>query len=201
MQSKTDAVNYLLDVLGSPPVTTLDVLHPDVATSLTKLQDSSLSVQTTSMWYNREFSIVLTPNEAGEIDVPVDCIKVLAIYDTKAIQRGEKLYDRHNNTYQFTQPVTVDMVRHLEWEYLPVSVQLAIKYRAAMQVATIDLEDAQKGSDQEKLYNQAFAWLKAEDLQINRHNMLQTPQAKTHLSMTRRGRRGSYNPIYPGGGM
>ena len=202
MQTELDAVNYLLDVLGSPPVGELDTLHPDVATCQSKLRDSSIFVQSTGYWFNQDYNWVLTPDVNGELFVPNTVLKVLAIHNKFAIQRGTKLYDPTTHEYIFTEPVTIDIIEHLPWELLPTSVQNAVKYHAAMQVCTIDLEDSNKANDQEKLYTAAHIQVKAEDLELKHRNMLRTPAAMRYQTAARpySRRRTGGNPMLPGGG-
>lgn len=178
MITKLEAVNYLLDVLGSTPVGDLETLHPDLGSALSKLQSSSGTVQKVGMWYNKEIYVELTPNEiTKEIALSNDCIKVIGIYGDFVIQRGLKLYDTQKNTYQFDCPVFIDYVVDLEWDYLPQSVQDAIKFHAAMQIASIDLEDQVKYAEQRALYVDAYVQVKAEDLEIKQRNVLLTPKS------------------------
>jgi hypothetical protein len=159
---------------------------------------SSKFVQSPGLWYNRDISIVLTPDATSkEIIVPLNTLKINAApYSDFVVQRGLKLYDSVNNTYQFGSAVTVDIIRLLEWDELPATVQDTIMYHAAMQVCSIDLEDSQKATEQNRLYKAVYAQVKAEDLELNRRNLLNTPHA-SRLRSRRRG--GSTNPMRPGG--
>jgi hypothetical protein len=70
-------------------------------------------------------------------------------------------------------------------------------FHAAMQVCSIDLEDSQKATEQSRLYKQVYTQVKAEDLEVNRRNLLKTPQASRVTSRYRNSR--SVNPYRPGG--
>jgi hypothetical protein len=193
MTSELDAVNYLLDVLGSTPVGDLETLHPDLASCQTKLKSSSRLIQGPGMWYNREIGKVLVPNETTkEIALQADYLKVNASpYNDFAIQRGLKLYDSFNHTYQFEGSVQADIIQELVWDELPPSVQDSIMYHAAMQVCNIDLEDSQKGMEQRALYTQVFTQVKAENTELQRRNILRSPQALKVRSRYKRGTRGN----------
>jgi hypothetical protein len=199
MTSELDAVNYLLDVLGSTPVDSLDTLHPDLASCQTKLKVSSKFLQSPGLWYNQDISIVLTPDvTTKEIAIAPNTLKVNAApYNDFVIQRGLKLYDSVNNTYQFECPVTVDIIRLLDWDELPATVQDSIMFHAAKQVCDIDLEDEAKARTQNSLFKAVFGQVRAEDVQLKRRNLLNSPQASRVTSRYRNSR--TVNPMRPGG--
>lgn len=201
--TELEAVNYLLDVLGSPPLGDLETLHPDADSSLKKLRDSAATLQKEGMWYNKELSVEFTPDETTkEIILPNTCLKVLGICGDFVIQRGTKLYDTINNTYQFDAAIHIDYIDNLQWDLLPYSVQEAAKFHGAMQVCSIDLEDARKYEEQRALYEVAYIQLKKDDLEIKRRNVLNTPTSRRMRAAVRPYRLyggGSYNPYRPGG--
>ena len=199
MQTELDAVNYLLDVLGSPPVDGLETVHPDIATCLNKLKDSSTNIQSTGWWFNNEHSFTITPDADGHIYVPDNTLRVLAFNNPDYIQRGNRVYNTITNSYVFPLAITVDLIVQLPWNELPMQAMQAIKYHAAMQVCSIDLEDSQKAAEQGRLAATAQAQLKAEDLRLERHNILNTPATRLMRAARRPyGRRGVH-PYIPGG--
>jgi len=199
MLTKLDAVNYLLDVLGSSPVDSIDNLHPDVASCVNKLERSQHLITQKGYWFNRDKGRTFTPTAAGDIVVPHTVMKIVDA-PIGVIQRGVQLYNTIDNTYKFNGPITCDAITDLEWDYLPVSVRNAIMYHAGVQVASIDLEDSQKAAEQNEQFASAIAMVNAEQTEMTRHNFLTSPSALRTRSRLQPYRRAQFNPNYPGGG-
>ena len=202
MIDKLDAVNYCLSILGSTPVGSLeDSLHPDADICLTRINEALLTIQKEGWWFNTEVNWALTPDANKDIDLPANTIKVLGIQGEFVIQRGIKLYDSINNTYQFDNAVTVNLIVNLDWDLLPFSVQESAKYLAAQRVCEIDLEDHIKASGEEKQFTASYIQLKKEDLQIEQRNALRSPKAmltRSGVKPYRRRTQGT-NPNFAGG--
>lgn len=202
MITKLDAVNYLLDILGSAPVDTIDNLHPDVVACLNKLEHSTRFVQQRGYWFNKNHNVTLEPDGDGEILLGTDTTKVSGQdYGYMVVQRGTKLYDLRTNSFVFTEPVRVDITQEWDFEEVPASVQNAIQYYAGYMVASIDLEDSQKASEQMQMYQVAAAEVLGEEIEIKRRNVFRTPKVQRTLQRVRpyNLRTNGYNPVYPGG--
>lgn len=201
MITELDAVNYGLSILGSSPIGNLDDRHPDADICLTRVRDAAKQVQKDGFWFNRELCWTLTPDETtNEIILPSNTLKVIGIQGDFVIQRGMKLYDTQNNTYQFTAPIVVDIIVELVWDELPFSVQDWAKHLASQKLCEIDLEDNVKAGTEEKHVMKAEVTVKKEEHEITRRNALLTPKSLITRAGVRPYNIGSgVNPNRPGG--
>ena len=201
MITQLDAVNYCLSILGSTPVGDLNDRHPDADICLQRVVDATKAVQKDGLWFNKELCWTLTPDATTkEIVLPTNTLKVLGIYGDFVIQRGTKLYDTINNTYQFEATVDVDLVVELAWDELPFSVQELAKFKAAQAVCEIDLEDHIKAAGEKDKATEAEVTIKKEDMEITRRSALYSKKAYVTRSGVRPARMGTgINPMKPGG--
>ena len=135
------AVNQILQSCGQAPVTTLDQTNPDVAIAYQTLLEVSREVQAEGWTFNREYQYSMSPNTDKEILIPnnilqIDPSQTPANMSIDVIQRGGKLYDRANHTYQFNDKVECDITWLFDWIDLPTPVQDFITARAAAIVSS-----------------------------------------------------------------
>jgi len=196
-----DAVNYLLGILGSSPVGSLDNKNPDVTTATDALDAAVSSVTGMGFWFNKVYNIEFSPDPLDNHINTAGYTKLIT-HSAFAVVRGEVLFDPINNTYAFEKSVFADAVEILDFELLPDSVQEAVQYFAGMQLASVELEDQGKVTEQRGFYASAFAQVKAEDLEITRRNILTTPRVSQALHRVQpyRGGVSRTNPNIPGGG-
>lgn len=199
---KLEAVNFLLNLMGSPPIGNLTSLHPDAQTCITKLEDADRTIQLKGWWFNTDYNVMLTPDATSkEIAIPSDTMKLIASSRLGVVQRGTKAYDTHNNTYQFDVPIYFNYVRRLHWEWLDESVQDAAKFMAGYQVCHDDLEDEIKADSQEQLMKMAMVQLKKDNLRVQRRNIHTSPRIARAMYRVRpyHFRNQGTNPLFPGG--
>jgi hypothetical protein len=118
-----DAVNELLSTIGEAPVNSLgDNLTSDVATAKATLERVSREVQAAGWHFNTEKDYPLVPSEDGSITLPANCVRAdidpMRYTDIDLVQRGSKLYDRLNHTYNIGQTIYADLVVLLDFEEL-----------------------------------------------------------------------------------
>lgn len=123
--TELEAVNTCLSIIGEQPVNSLDlsgVTKASLARDL--IYNVSRRIQNEGLNCNTEIK-VLTPNISDEIQLPGNAISVepVSATDNHFIERDSKLYDRKNNTYTITDPVTVRITYFLEWTDLPEHVR------------------------------------------------------------------------------
>lgn len=133
--TKLEAINELLDAIGEAPVNAVSntgLVEAD--TALARLDKTSRQVQKRGWHWNTLQSYVIDPDTDGYIVLPESTLKV----DTSGkssrhdyVRRGNRLYDRDNNTFVINQATTVDITLLLDFEDLPENARDYITMKAA----------------------------------------------------------------------
>lgn len=126
----------MLSTIGESPVNSLDGGNAlaDAAIAREILKEVSIQVQEEGWHFNIEKNMKVEPAVDGFIYVPGNCIQVDTTgysYQRDVCVRGNRLYDRDNHTYQFTDGVYVDMFLLLDFEELPQAARHYVTIRAA----------------------------------------------------------------------
>jgi len=139
--TELQAVNTMLSAVGEPPITFLEgQKNADAAIARNILTEISREVQTQGWHFNLQKKVSLAPDGNSFISLPDNVVRVDIDYyadgtastDTRDItQRGNKLFNRTDNTYEFTKAVTATVVYLLEWEELPEPALRFITVKAA----------------------------------------------------------------------
>jgi hypothetical protein len=148
VSTELDAVNQILSSVGQAPVTTLDLQNPEVSIVLNTLREVNRQVQAEGWIFNTERHYELTPDsETNEIAYPFNMLQI----DTNTryhkdkydvVKRGNKLYDRLNHTYTFTDTIQADVVWYFDFTDVPPAIQAYIVARAAKMCATKMIGDS-----------------------------------------------------------
>jgi hypothetical protein len=132
--TELEAVNVMLSVIGEAPVNTLEgAATVDVIQAKSILQQVSREVQSVGWHFNSEREYPLLPDVNGEIILASNMVFVDA--DTEpnidVAQRGNKLYDRKNHTFQFHKSIKAEVIYLLGFEELPQVARQFIVIRAS----------------------------------------------------------------------
>lgn len=166
-----EAVNMLLRAIGSSPVNTLSVAHPDVVNARACIDRLRKSVQKRGWWFNTDYNIEYQANGAGEVIIPKQITKFVS-NDVRYIKRGRKVYDSSNQTFNINTSVTaLKTVRQLEWADLPSSVQEYAAYLACAQFISDEIEDTNKEEKYQRLAGISKVDVDSEDLDSARVNV------------------------------
>lgn len=119
-----EATNELLRAVGRAAVSSLEDidmnLHAQEALSV--LNSTCVETQSRGWHFNEETDYPLEPNGDGEIVLP-DNTAAVRFSERSAskdvTQRGNKLYDKRNRTYIFSEPVYVDIVFLFDFADMP----------------------------------------------------------------------------------
>ena len=123
--TELEAVNTMLSAIGEAPVSSLENTElEDVAVAKNILNETIVDVQTTGYNFNTEYNFKINPDTSGNINVPnnavyCDVSNRGTTSDKDLVLRGERLYDRENQTFTFTDAVYVDLILILPWDDLP----------------------------------------------------------------------------------
>jgi hypothetical protein len=137
--TKLEAVNTMLSTIGEAPVNSLSSGLVDAETAETILNNVSRDVQTHGWNFNSEPDYSIANDASGFINLPTNIIRAdLANSETKYrsskneyVQRGSKMYDKVNHTYNIAKPLKLDVVVLLEFTDLPEVARRYIAVRAA----------------------------------------------------------------------
>jgi hypothetical protein len=185
--TKLDTVNELLAIAGETPLNALDEGHDLVQAALKALRIASYREQSKSWWFNQE-SITLVPDAvSGFIYLPDDTIRMDPLLGSlNYVQRGRRLYQPYasgsTSKYVFTHSVSCWLVRHIEFEDLPVAAQLFVQ-ASAKQAFQLDFDgDPQKTGELRLEYRDALITLNAEHTRNRNVNLLRRPSTARMLN-------------------
>lgn len=121
--SELEAVNTIISIIGESPINSLtDERTHDIAVAINILKETMVTLQTEGWNWNTEDDYPLTPNLDKQIVLPANIVRV-HFRDTNdgrdVILRGQKLYDRLNHTYQFTETLYATITFLLAFEEMP----------------------------------------------------------------------------------
>ena len=135
--TELEAVNIMLSAIGEAPVSSLENSSlEDVTVAKNILNETIVDVSTVGYNFNSEYNYKLVQDTDGHINVPANAVYVDVSNRGSSIGkdlvlRGERLYDRENQTYTFTESVYVDMTLILPWDELPQYARRYITIKAA----------------------------------------------------------------------
>lgn len=131
-----DAVNTVLPYLGEHPVTDTDTAHPTVGLIIEAIERQREVLLAEGWWFN-EATITLPVNTDGRIDAPTGILSIYGI-DCEVEINGDDLFNLTENSEYFSNPITVEIIKDIPFERLPVYAASTIVYNAATEVYTAD---------------------------------------------------------------
>ncbi|QDP68272.1 MAG: putative tail tubular protein [Prokaryotic dsDNA virus sp.] len=137
--TKLEAVNTMLSTIGEAPVNNLTSGLLDAETAETILNNVSRSVQAYGWNFNSEPDYSIAKNTDGHVVLPSNVLRAdLAQSETKFrsskneyVQRGDKMYDKINHTYNIGKTLKLDLVFLLDYELIPEVARRYIAIKAA----------------------------------------------------------------------
>jgi len=169
--TELEAVNMMLRELGSSKVNNLSSSHPDIANCQDTLSRLREQEQRSPWWFNTDYNVTFQRDTANEISI-ADAIDSVVWQDDLLVVRGGKLYNSYDQTYVFDCDVTAyRVVRLLDWDELPGTMQDYLMYSAAAEVVRTELEDTGKQNSLLEQAGRARIKLQAQDLREGKHNV------------------------------
>ena len=186
MLSELDVVNEMLSTLGEAPLNELDDEHPLVPAARRIIRIASYRIQAEAWWFNQEHVTLGNDPDTGEVLAPADAIRV----DPKdrnwhLVQRGRRLYDPENATYNIGEPVPSVLVRNIPFDDLPPTVQHAVSLTAQVEFNKSYDGDETKLSMLGAALNLARASMHAEHIRNVDANLLLAPAHQAKLNFIR----------------
>lgn len=172
--SELEAVNECLENIGQSPVSTIaGDLGVDAQMALNFVRKVNRELQSMGWYWNTDKDLPLTPNGAGNILLPSNTLSVDSSGEDAnrdVVQRGQRLYDRENFSYVFTNPIKVELTVGLTFEELPEAARRYIALRAARFFAD-RIDGAPTGPDTQDELN-AYTVLLADQSRVEDNNAL-----------------------------
>jgi hypothetical protein len=188
--TKLDAVNTMLSAIGEAPVSSLSsgLIEAEIAETILNTVDRE--VQSMGWHFNTELNKSFAQDTAGEIILPADILRAdatLAAQSPNLVQRGLKMYDRTNHTFNIGASAQLDIVVQLAFDDTPEVAKRYVILRA-----TRIFQDRVVGSNtlhdfQERDEMTALMELKEFDKAADDHNIFDNYD--TYSIIDRQGRR------------
>jgi len=172
-----EAVNTVLRMVGEAPVNSTDSGFGLAEQAEDLLLEVSRKLQMENWSFNTDYSYKLLKDNNGYIYVPNTALRVeVNPFDYpgyEITQRGNRLYERRNNTFVFTQDIVADVTHALDWSDLPEHARryIAVKAGRELQQGTIGAAELdQINGSMELEARSAFMEL---ETTLSSHSMLQ----------------------------
>lgn len=127
--TELEAVNTMLSAVGEPPINSLDAQkNADAAIARNILKEVNREIQTHGWHFNTQRDVSFSPDSTTKeilvgdnvVRIDIDMTSIGTSYDDRDItQRGNKLFDRKDNTYEFTSDVKATVTYLFDWDELP----------------------------------------------------------------------------------
>ena len=142
--TELEAINTMLSAVGEPPINSLeDQNNMDAAIAQNILTEVSREVQAHGWHFNSQRNVTFSPDDSTKfITLPESVLRIDIEYwtsssgtgitdDRDITQRGSRLFDKKDNTYEFTKDVKASVIYGLDWAELPEPARRYVAVRGA----------------------------------------------------------------------
>jgi hypothetical protein len=179
--SELDAVNRMLLGIGKTPVNTLEVGGiRDVSVARLTLEQVSFDIQSKGHRFNTHV-VTLTPRvEDNRILIPADVVSIEGTDSNKDVSveiEAEAptirfLFNRDDDTFEWSGPVKAEVVRYLDWAVLPGHASQYIAAHAALQFQNQRVGSPSLEAPLERALSRAHAAFRKQELKQGRPNLI-----------------------------
>lgn len=163
------AVNTVLPHLGEHVITRIEgAKHPTVDLILAAIDRHRMTILSEGLWFN-ELTLTIPVNSDGRIDVPKDTIAVYGV-DCDVEIDGERFFDLNTGSRYFDRPITVRIVRDVEFHKLPINVALCVTYSAGAEVYLQDYGRENTVPELQQLADRNTILISQENLRKRKYN-------------------------------
>lgn len=193
--TKLEGINICLSSMGEPAINALDDAGIDAQMASDLIDEQSRTVQLIGWHWNREKHSFKPDMQTGAINLPNNVAKVDSVDGSSnidVVQRGLRLFDRGNNTYSFTDSITLELVVILPFDELPMAARAYIAYNSAMVLQQRILGAESINKDLHEMAAKAWVEVIRDQDEVADANMLK--DSWSTVSIIQRGwfRRGAY---------
>jgi hypothetical protein len=187
--SYLEAVNRVLQMMGEAPVNSLQGQFGLAQQADDMLKDVSRKVQTDGWSFNTDYERDMIPDAiTKQVAIGANVSRVVVdIYNYPSldvVQRGNKLYDRRANSYEFDQPFKADVTYMLDWEELPEHARQYITIKAGRHLQEAILGSADLSKINITAEAEARALFLEEETYVSQNSMLRGNPNHTAVFMT-----------------
>lgn len=134
--TQLSAVNSMLSTIGEAPVNSLSSGLVDAETAETILNEVSRDVQSLGWNFNTESNYTVAVDNDGCVVLPAQIVRADAESKYRSskneyVQRGNKMYDKVNHTYNIGKSLKLNVVVLLAFEELPEVARRYITVKAS----------------------------------------------------------------------
>lgn len=161
-----EAVNEMLAAIGEAPVNSLENSeNVDVINAVRVLDRVNRQVQSKGWSFNHDEEAYLNPDKTThKIRWQNDLLYLVGTDGTKYIHKGEYVYDFDNKTDNFTERIEVEVIRLVDFEYMPIAARDYIVSRATRLFQTQTLND--ENINQTLLEQEQAAWAALQEYEM-----------------------------------
>ncbi len=151
LTTELEAVNAMLDGIGTAPVNSLDTPSLDVSRALQVLRQVWREVLTMAWHFNEDHEYALPRDSEGAVVIPANVLRIRASdrWQKDYVQRDGKLWDREAKTFVIDPEVTFDVLWLTPFAQLPEAARNYITLRALRRFQQRVLGDNYLGNVQE----------------------------------------------------
>lgn len=181
-----DVVNACLKTMGETPLNAVDTDHPYVQAALNVLADSNKLEQEVGWWFNSDYPLMQPDAHTQFIYIPTDALNIeFDANSVQYVQRGNRVWDTYNNTFQIGVPLQARIIREIPFEDLPENVKVMVSLRSQLDFqSSYDADDA-KYQKIYASYGQAYNRVRRMHIRNMKTNMFNSPHAQYALSRIR----------------
>jgi len=159
--TQLSAVNSMLSTIGEAPVNSLSSGLLDAETAETVLNEVSRDVQSLGWNFNSEFNLKLAADNSGNVVLPDSVLRADATAKYRSskneyVQRGTRMYDKVNHTFNIGNSLALDVVVLLAFDQLPEVARRFITVKASRlfqeRVVGSDTLSAMNRADEDKAF-------------------------------------------------
>lgn len=176
-----EAINDMLAAIGEAPVNTLeDSQNVDVENAIRVLNKVNRQVQSKGWSFNHiEDTYLNVDITTKKIKWQDDLLYLVGTDGTKYIQRGDYVYDFDNQTDTFDSDIEVEIIRLVDFDYMPPVARDYIVAKAARIFQTQTLNDDSIGQNLMSQEQEAWAALQEYEMELGDYTMFSVQPVQT----------------------
>ena len=171
--TKTDAINTMLSSIGYAPVNNIDDdTDVDVANAIRMLDHFSRDIQRKGWDYNTIKRTYNPDTLTKRIRWDETLISWKADDGNTYVKKDNYFYDTANDTFEFTQPITLTAIIAVDFSDLPDCFKNYITARASVSYQARYMGDTNLSNDLQTEAGEAWQDIVAYDMNMGSYNML-----------------------------